>query len=80
MINYKIATERVAGLLIPISTYNIVTNMINSAITRERVAGIKIPLSTSPITYRHCKNLIIRNIIKVTMVRGRIDGLMRPIS
>ena len=73
----------VDGILRFISTSTIITNLITTMIKytiyRGRVAGLKRHISTSSITRRHFKTLVIRNNVTVTMMEGRMAGLLRPI-
>ena len=77
---YTIARGVMADLLWPIFTSTNITHMNTYAITRWIVDGIDIPMSISSITQKKFKNFVIRSSIVVTMPRGKITGIMIPIS
>ena len=63
----------IAGIKIPKSTTYVITWVI--------VPSLNIPMSTTFLTQINCKTFFFRtSIVVVTIVRGRMDGLTRPIS
>ena len=74
----------VSSPLVPISTSSIftafITTTINSNIVIVIVTGLWRNKSTSSITYKHTRTSIIINLISVTIVGGRMSGLLGPIS